>query len=124
MCFEGNFMKLRLLVLLFSMCAFSNSVAKEEKLEGSIPFIITKPNLEYNNVAPQVSNKSSAEALVDVDLNQIRNLIRDAQKACCSAIPHGHFKIWIKMDASAKLLGIGTSGESGIEVSFDCKYKN
>jgi hypothetical protein len=123
MCFEGNFMKLRLLVLLFSMCVFSSSVAKEEKLEGSIPFIITEPNLEYkyNNVAPQVSNKSSAEAAVDVDLNQIRDLIRDAKKACCSAIPHGHFKIWIKMDASAKLLGIGTSGESGIEASFDCK---
>ncbi|MEY3182499.1 MAG: hypothetical protein RLZ35_484 [Pseudomonadota bacterium] len=113
-------MKLRLLVLLFSMCVFSSSVAKEEKLESSIPFII-EPRYKYKNMTSQVLDESSAESVVNVHLNQIRDLIRDAQKACCSAIPDGHFKVWIKLDASGKVLGIGADGESGVEVSFGCK---
>lgn len=116
-------MKLRFLVLLFSMFMFSSSLAKDDKFE-SIPFIISKPNPAYKDVIAGKSEFMASPFTMElswIHSEEIIKFLKNAQKTFCFSVPDGNFKIWMKLDAEGKVLGVGASGESGVEVSFSCK---
>ncbi len=124
--------------LLLSNIAFAN-----EKPKDTIPFLYEKTVLkavptdvaytssdvvEYKLATPTqtkdkvlVSQKTTEKA--DVQAKEVASLVSSIRTAICSELKDGSFKVWLKFDAEAKILGIGTSSEGGIEVNVTCKAK-
>jgi hypothetical protein len=50
----------------------------------------------------------------------ISKIVSNVKRSLCSAIEKGEFKVWLKVDGSGKVLGIGVSAEGGIEVTVKC----
>lgn len=55
-----------------------------------------------------------------VEASKIGELVSSVRNEVCKGIKKGTFKVWLKFDANAKVLGIGTSSEGGIEVNVEC----
>jgi hypothetical protein len=66
----------------------------------------------------RVVNKTTEVAPVEV--SKIAELVTSVRKSICTGVKKGSFKVWLKFDANAKILGIGTSSEGGIEVNVTC----
>lgn len=58
---------------------------------------------------------------VEVPASEIGQIIKDVKVEVCKTIENGEFKVWLKGEASGKVLGIGASSESGIEVTVKCE---
>lgn len=56
----------------------------------------------------------------DVEASKVADLVRDVKESVCEAIKKGSFKVWLKFDTDAKILGIGASSEGGVEVTVNC----
>lgn len=54
----------------------------------------------------------------------ITKIVKNTKKALCDAVENGEFKVWLKVDGGGKVLGIGVSGEGGIEVTVKCEKKS
>lgn len=57
---------------------------------------------------------------INLDLNEVSALIKKTKDSICDVVEKGAFTVWVKAEASGKVLGIGASGESGIQVEVDC----
>ena len=64
---------------------------------------------------------TQSDKAVEVPASEISRVIKEVKSEICNTIKTGEFKIWLKGEASGKLLGIGASSESGIEVSVKCE---
>lgn len=111
---------------------YSNVYAKDNK----IPFIINETSTYYDTF-PSSGNTSSAsqasqamqayrvtrttEKIVNVDPSEISKILKSVRDEICNTIKDGEFKVWLKGEASGKILGVGASSESGIEVTVKCK---
>lgn len=62
----------------------------------------------------------SSTSSINVEASKIGELVGTIRNEVCSGIKKGNFKVWLKFDANAKVLGIGTSSEGGIEVNIEC----
>ena len=65
--------------------------------------------------------EKTEEQAVDVDIDKILATIREIKQNLCLAVGKGEVKFWVKSDFEGKILGIGGSAESGIEVMVQCE---
>jgi len=56
-----------------------------------------------------------------VSTDEVKELIKEVKDSVCSTIGDADVRVWLSFDASGKVLGIGTSTQAGMEVSFHCK---
>ena len=64
-----------------------------------------------------------SDKTVSVPASEIGKTIRTVKNEICNTIENGEFKVWLKGEASGKILSIGASSESGIEVTVKCEKK-
>ncbi len=62
-----------------------------------------------------------SDKAVEVPAGEISKIVKDVKNEICNTIENGEFKLWLKGEASGKILGIGASSESGIEVTVKCE---
>lgn len=116
--------------LIFALIVGSSAFARDTK----IPFIIRQQAVKavgqtdgeflYAIKDPRTGQTMAvmqSEKVVHVPANEIGQVIKDVKNQVCNTIEDGEFKIWLKGEASGKVLGIGTSAESGIEVTVKCE---
>lgn len=133
-----------ILFLFFSLNLFA--IPKQEALSETIPFVTYQTRVIYNQTAPIASLEtnhylysyqpskgnrkkiSPSSAIVEqttltnnIPIAEVHNLILKIKQSACSSVGDGDIKVWITVDASGKLLGIGASTQSGIEVTLHCK---
>ena len=65
----------------------------------------------------------SKEKVSEVKSEEIGKLLKSIKDEICNTIIEGEFKVWIKGEASGKIIGVGASSESGIEVKVKCSLK-
>ncbi len=68
--------------------------------------------------SPIIEEKISSEK---VQINDIKAKIKLVKEVVCEAAGDADIKVWFSFDAEGKVLGIGASAQSGIEVTFHCK---
>lgn len=124
------------ILILSSLICSNFAFADKEK---TLPFIISespavlyysgKPPREVSMGAREAiastknnpnNNSKSKDSVKNIAVTKITELLNDAREAICGVNPHGEFKVWLKLDASEKVLGFGTSGEAGVEVLVKC----
>ena len=129
-----------ILVLLISV----RTLASNEK-SSKIPFIYNKTYI-INDKGKAISESDSEFSLLlhsqkklrdkhncdksytrqeteSIDASILTELVQIIKNSLCAAIEDGEFKVWLKFDASGKVLGIGASSEGGIEATIKCSKK-
>jgi len=67
---------------------------------------------------------TTKQAVGESSANQVAVVVKDMREQLCQALGKGdEFKFTMAWDASAKVWGIGVSGNSGIEVIIKCEKK-
>lgn len=116
-------MKISIFLLLFSLPAFAN--------KETIPFIVKEQVVVPASTGTRTTQTAdsppywivSKEKVSEVKSAEIGKIIKSVKDEICKTITEGEFKVWIKGEASGKIIGIGASSESGIEVTVKCTPK-
>jgi hypothetical protein len=107
--------------IVFSLPALAN--------KDTVPFIVKEQVAIPNSVGTRTTQSSdnnpgywvvSKEKVSEVKSEEIGKIIKSVKDEICKTISEGEFKVWIKGEASGKIIGIGASSESGIEVTVKC----
>ena len=120
-------MKIRLIVILTFMLPTTGITAALalEKQTDTIPFIIYNQNTnltdKFSATAPQTAATSASVA--NIPMLDIQNIIKKTKDTICKSAENSDVKIWLSVDAGAKISGIGIAGQSGIEIKFTCHKK-
>jgi hypothetical protein len=69
-------------------------------------------------VASVVEQEATTNNIPTAD---VKNLVERVRDAVCSSVGDADVRVWISIDASGKLLGVGASTQSGLEVTFHCR---
>jgi hypothetical protein len=103
-----------------SIFGASLSFASSET-DKTLPFITT----EYESVsAPDEPGGRKTVAQIrktEVSAQELTRLIASMRETVCAAMNQGSFRVWIRGGASGMIFGIGSSAESGLEVTIVCK---
>ena len=108
------------------------SVAETSK--ETIPFLIerkitrqlTPAEVKMMNMGEIGTTRSPVMLTADkndienIDAEQLKNLVKKIKAAICGDAKGVTFKVWIKLGADGKFLGIGALAEGGIEVTVKC----
>lgn len=85
-------------------------------LQGSV-----KTDMKSSTTISAVEQEASTS---NIPTAEVKNLIRQVRDAVCGSVGDSDVRVWVSIDASGKLLGVGASTQSGLEVTFHCKGKN
>lgn len=121
------------LIILFSYF-FTSVYCYAETAKNTVPFVFESVKiLDIRQATKQNETSGSSifttkgnQTLVNttsstqVEASKIGQVVRSVRDEVCKGIEKGSFKVWLKFDANAKVLGVGTSSEGGIEVNVIC----
>ena len=70
---------------------------------------------------PQFFASAFQNKVSNIPIKEIKDTIAKVKGTVCEAVKPGTVKVWFSFDAEGKILGIGSSAQGGIEVTFECK---
>lgn len=110
---EGNTKKIPFVYESVTIVDVSNlGVGQKAQFPGEIEIMGQKG--EKGKAAKKTTQSEEVEA------TKVAELVKSIRDSICDGIGKGNFRVWLKFDASKKILGIGTSAEGGVEVSVNC----
>jgi hypothetical protein len=94
-------------------------VIENERYENWVgDTVLMKPALGKN---PKASKAEGNKKVGDTSVSDLSSLVKSLREGICDSLKKGdEFKFTTAWDASAKVWGIGISGQSGIEVNIKC----
>lgn len=116
---EGN-QKNKTIPFVYETTTLANAGQAIEDFPGKVNMEYPTGMMNGNSTknSPKVSKTTTNTASVEVD--KVSNLVSSIHDSICAEIKKGSIRVWLKFDANAKILGIGTSSEGGIEVMINC----
>lgn len=133
----------KIIIVISFLCSIS-VFAADKSSSQKIPFIVEKasvivptesiqdfpgsismgiPTVMYGDKSGKnkaLATKTTTEQ-VPVEAQKITDLVTSIRNSICQGIRKGSIRVWLKFDANAKVLGIGSSSEGGIEVNISCE---
>ncbi len=118
-------MKLRFVLLIFSIIWCGSIMATPNKIKNdTIPFLRNQactPVQGHSTDGLGYANWGASLVSIDeVKTSEFKDFLISVRQTICSGIKKGSVKVWISVDASGKILSLGASAQSGVEVSFQC----
>ena len=83
-----------------------------------------KKNRSHSYASDIVSEAPHEILIGNPSVADVQHLIKRVRTAVCDATEESDVRVWVSFDASGKLLGVGASAQSGLEVTFHCKRTN
>lgn len=111
-------------VIYYSVPITTTASALPQATMGYMPPIIqgsVKSDMKRSTTISAVEQEASTG---NIPTAEVKNLIRRVRDAVCGSVGDSDVRVWVSIDASGKLLGVGASTQSGLEVTFHCKEKN
>lgn len=106
------------LILSFDIAA---QTVREEK---TIPFATyTYTVSEPKNIKLEAKSTTENLSISDVSVDQISNFIGDLKESFCKSLGDADVRVWLNLDAQAKVLVISANAQTGIEVKFHCEKR-
>jgi hypothetical protein len=142
-----------LTVIIASFISLNVFAGERNESAETIPFVTYKSHIIYystpvtaSSILPPASANHPSASMQDslkIDMNSsamvsaveqesstsniptadVQNLITRVRNAVCNSVGDSDVRVWVSIDASGKLLGVGASTQSGLEVTFHCKGK-
>lgn len=104
-------------IITFIIILISGSTSFAKKDISSIPFVIESSSVVSTHQQLMYKNNSMVK---NVDISKIKEVIGKIKKTLCNEIKEGEVKVWLSVEGSGKILGVGASATSGIEVTIKC----
>ena len=119
---------MRFIISFFILLSMSSVVFSKRNNPNSVFFITRSKKGPISNSIehlPEIIEEDEMEEsgggyLVEAKISDIEGLIKKVKSSICRAMKRGEFKIWLKVDSASKIVGIGPSSESNIEVLVRC----
>lgn len=111
-----------ILPLLLAAKSYAANTPKEAKKETITFFTYQAGASNINGARLETSpwaQKTSSK--VEVPISEITDLIKSLRANICKSAKKSNIRVWLSADASGKILGVGASGQGGIEVTFQCE---
>ncbi|MBX3487780.1 MAG: hypothetical protein KF798_07760 [Candidatus Paracaedibacteraceae bacterium] len=117
---------------------FLQALPINAKNQQTIPFIHQSvipppPNIQsFMNLNPykmqssisQSEKNTTLEEITNIPIDKLKEIIKLFRTEMCKINQNGSFKLALSIDASGKIIGIGISATSGLEVNINCNDQN
>lgn len=68
-----------------------------------------------------IASSEDETSISNIPVAELKKVTSQMHNSVCASIGDGDVRVWFSIDADGKLLGVGASAESGLEVTFHCK---
>lgn len=121
----------RILAAAFSVTATFGSISSALAAPRMLPFLIEPSRtelaspqhpIEHPGEPTTMSMGASAArpGVTYVDADHVADLVTTMRDSVCAKVGKGSIRMWLKLNATATIVGIGGSSEGGVEVNILC----